>query len=152
MRKALLACLIVGFFVSEPYAACQKFRTVNLMEWVKGSGSDYVYYVVNTSDENITVSIKLYDSDGNLYTESTESGANLNYNGFSNNPIDSGGGVLEPKHTGRLIFLRSGGIRYGYAELTWESDECLDSLLLVSGRYSTSCQYSWFRLHGGNGI
>jgi|GEM_PF-5000603 len=93
-----------------------------LNHWYKGSTDSTTLYVTNISDTTITFYVELYDQNGTLYNENTETGDNINVVGFSGDPT-AGGGTLQPKQTGKMGVRNLGDSRYGAGIIRWEAQD-----------------------------
>jgi len=94
-----------------------------LPSWFKDSSPMYTsIFVSNVSDEQVTVHLTLYDANGNVYTESSETGTNFSVNfGFSGDPLSVSGATLQANATGELRVLGTGAQKSGYGEVKWSS-------------------------------
>lgn len=110
-----LSCL--SLFAGEGYMI--------VPNWVKNGGQSKATAITmtNISNETVTVFIDVFDSEGNAYFESSETGsANFAVQWeFSGDPADQTNGAdLAPGDTG-IFVLQNGDTMEGYATIRWES-------------------------------
>ncbi|MBM4053443.1 MAG: hypothetical protein FJ264_01975 [Planctomycetes bacterium] len=89
--------------------------------WQKASNMKSVVSVSNISNSSVDVTISLFDENGNIYNESSESGTNLwVFWGLSSSPLDTPVALASHK-TGQLIIDKVGSSKGGYAIVQWSS-------------------------------
>lgn len=152
MKKFIIAAF--GFLVAaNAFADCQTHKTVPLSTWYKSGGGNFNVWVSNRSSHDVEISITLFRTNGTTYTESTESGSNIStFGSFTTSPVENNVTLL-PRNTGRIRVNNIGSEQFGYAVLTWSSEECLSNPLSVSTSYSdTTGRLDWNHLSGEQGI
>lgn len=106
--------------------------------WQKHFGSSYQYthlLLSNISDVEIGVQVELYDQNGNLYEEISESGTNINLDPiWTGDPIEPSTAILAANSTAYIIFPATGAAKYGYGIVHWESYDpaCKTKSMLAS--------------------
>ena len=94
-------------------------------------------FVSNVSDEQVTVYLTLYDENGNIYNESSESGTNfLVVRGFSGDPLSTSGATLQANRTGEFRILGTGATQTGYGQIKWTSAGYSRVALIAFARYT----------------
>ena len=80
-----------------------------------------ILYLSNVSDNPITVSVSLYNSDGSIFTNSTADSVYA-LSGF---PTQAGGIVMPARSTGYMLMYGNGNHRIGHANIRWDASTCL---------------------------
>lgn len=130
MKKKKILITILSFIcISVAHASSGSAIAPYFM---KKEGAAYTTVnVTNVANEIVTVFIRIYDSNGNLYTEETESDQNISIEeNFIGDPLSDQGGELSPMKRGSIRLKPAGDYRGGIVVIEWVSDGANTSALV----------------------
>jgi hypothetical protein len=135
----LFTTLTAGFSVHADISTTECSGKAYIPSWSKHfiSSTQYGYVQFsNISTSKIIVRIELFDESGNLYTEDTETGSHIYYQGDNlvGNPLAPSSATLEAKSTGTLRVWHTGVEHFGYGVIKWEStsSECSGPAMIAT--------------------
>lgn len=107
-----------------------------LPHWQKSATESQYIYVSNVSPSVSRVSITLFQKNGIAYTESSELGTQISFDGFTGSPLNLTGAVLSGNHSGyvKIDALEGGETFFGYALIEWTSTDNKSVSLVAYGK------------------
>lgn len=109
--------------------------SATIPNWVNTTGGLTTLFISNISESASNIKIKLYDQEGNLYLESTQSGQNItSYGPFVGDPMSSAGATLESNKSGAIQIITGTGLFiFGYGVVEWTSGNEKQNSIIASG-------------------
>ena len=135
--RTVFVCLFLFASFSAAFAQDSQGKAI-IPHWEKYLTSishvSPTMFLSNISSETVTVKVTLYDENGNVYDESSETGStNFRIQGaFSGDPMSAAGATLGPNQSGRII-IENGSFQAGYGEITWSTGTANIQVALVAG-------------------
>lgn len=110
-------------------------------------------FVTNTSNKFVNVKLNFNNFDGSTYTPTNTELEGEFSNGNSPLSLETGGAVLKPGRTARVIIRDNNKYDALIGKITWQADACIDRALLVSVRsqyyYGSSLASTLIPLNNG---
>jgi hypothetical protein len=139
VNNKVLKLRLVAIFLSVAASAMAGGSGSAVLPWWLKAGGTWTtdLYVTNISNSTINVRITLYDSIGNIYDETVESGTNFYFGaGFGANPVGNWVAVA-PHQTGGLNITSAGSMINGYGLVEWTSSNNEIAPAMATALYRT---------------
>lgn len=117
--------------------------SATIPSWLSTSSTNTHFYISNISGTPSTVKVKLYQQDGTVYNENSQSGQNfVFYGSFEGNPLSDTGAELDANKSG-AIYMEAPAFMFGYGVIEWSSQSNKQISIIATGlnEYNVSGAY-----------